>query len=715
MKNLLQKTEKAIHKQTQGATPLRATTSATVAQKQPPKQAATSVKTHAQPELFTGASAHVNGQENKQKVRRKAHGSSANEAANKQATFEQEQYQEALVREILDDYNARSMARKNFENAWLLNIDFVLGNQYKVITSRGELEEKNKRYDWEMREVFNHIAPIVETRLAKLSRVKPSFSVRPRGGEQSDVYAAKLAKALLLTLAEKADFSSIVSKATLWSEVCGTVFYKILWNTAAGDVLAKDGCNEICAGDVDISICSPFEIFPDSSGATTLDECSSIMHVRPYPAKWVREHYGVDVVGTDIDTLSFENSQDASHAGLGNVPRISHTVKKDHVLVIEKYEKPSALYPNGRFIMVAGDTLLEDTELPFAVSADGKRGFPFVRQVSNDVIGSFWGSSVVERCIPIQRAYNAVKNRKHEFLARMASGVLAVEEGSVDVDALEEDGIAPGQIVVYRPGTNMPRMLEIGDVPNDFHQEEDRLLNEFISISGVSELMRGSAVPSGVSSGTALNLLIEQDDTRLSSTAENIREAMVLIGKLCLRLYKQFACNKRLLRALDDHGEVEVYYWQHSDITSEDVVLETSNELTETPTTRKNLLMELLSSGVLADTEHGLSARMRARVLDALGFGVWENTLDIVQLHTKRAHEENITDGTLKDPLEIDDHDIHIQEHIKYIISGECEKDHPNKMKALQEHIQKHKAMQMQTKVEQSVTQIGETNMPFES
>ena len=44
---------------------------------------------------------------------------------------------------------------------------------------------------------------------------------------------------------------------------------------------------------------------------------------------------------------------------------------------------------------------------------------------------------MVERAIPVQRAYNAVKNRKHEFLNRIAMGVLTVEDGSVDTDNLE--------------------------------------------------------------------------------------------------------------------------------------------------------------------------------------------------------------------------------------------------------------------------------------
>ena len=45
---------------------------------------------------------------------------------------------------------------------------------------------------------------------------------------------------------------------------------------------------------------------------------------------------------------------------------------------------------------------------------------------------------MIERIIPVQRAYNAVKNRKQEFLNRLSMGVITVEDGSVDTDDLAE-------------------------------------------------------------------------------------------------------------------------------------------------------------------------------------------------------------------------------------------------------------------------------------
>ena len=107
---------------------------------------------------------------------------------------------------------------------------------------------------------------------------------------------------------------------------------------------------------------------------------------------------------------------------------------------------------------------------------------PFVRQISAEQAGCFWGASVVERVIPIQRAYNAVKNRKHEFMNRLAMGVLTVEDGSVDTENLEEEGLSPGKILVYRQGSVKPQLMDSGAVPDDFSTEEDRLLQEFVTV-----------------------------------------------------------------------------------------------------------------------------------------------------------------------------------------------------------------------------------------
>ena len=68
--------------------------------------------------------------------------------------------------------------------------------------------------------------------------------------------------------------------------------------------------------------------------------------------------------------------------------------------------------------------------------------------------------SIVDRLIPYQRAYNATKNRQSEYLNRLMYGNLFVEDGSVDIDTLENEGLAPGKILIYRQGAQMPKLVE---------------------------------------------------------------------------------------------------------------------------------------------------------------------------------------------------------------------------------------------------------------
>ena len=602
------------------------------------------------------------------------------------------EYYEDLVNDVKEDFRKRQEERKPYELAWQLNMNFLMGNQYCNVTGRGEIEPDEKYFFWQEREVFNHIAPIVETRLAKLGRVRPKMSVRPASNDDADVQSAKVGTKVIESVGNKANLSKLISKATLWSEVCGTSFYKVVWDPDAGLKLT-DGEAAVHEGDVRIDVCPPFEIYPDSSVSADIDACDSVIHAKCYSTEEIFNLWGETVEGRDVRVFSLSNANTVGGLGYnGSVPSVTGEVKHRQEIVIERYEKPSREFPNGRLVTGAGDKLLYVGELPFALGKDGQRAFPFVRQISQEQPGCFWGVSVVERIIPVQRAYNAVKNRKHEFLNRVSMGVLTVEDGSVDTDNLEEEGLSPGKVLVYRQGATPPKMMAAGNVPLDFTYEEERLLNEFVNISGVSELMRNSATPKNVTSGVALQLLVEQDDTRMSSTAEEIRVAVRRLAEYTLRLFKQFASEPRLAKVIGKDGGVEMFYFEGSDIGSDDVVFDTENELNDSPAQKRTMVFDLLNAGLLYDKDGKLSDSAKVKILEIMGFGNWENAQSMNELHLKRAEEENVTlSRKPAEILEIDDHGIHIDAHVKFIISGEAEK--LGVRDALLEHIRHHKRM----------------------
>lgn len=607
-----------------------------------------------------------------------------------------EKIEDIVVKETLEDFEERVRARKSFDNQWQLNMNFYMGNQYCDVGYGGFVREMDKQYFWQEREVFNHIAPIIDIRLSKLAKIKPKMQVLPATNEEEDLYTAKVGKKILDSVSNKMNLSAKINQATKWSEICGTSFYKISWNSNLGQVVAleEDG-KKIKTGDVDISVCSPFEIYPDSATHESLQECQSLIHARAYTVDEIKQTYGVDVEGKDINVYSLDGTS-VSLGGLGYsglATKLIETTRKNSAIVLEKYVKPCEKFPDGRLIIVAGDKLVYDGELPYLNGIDGKREFPFVRQICNEEVGNFWGVSMISRLIPIQRAYNAVKNRKHEYINRLTLGVLAVEDGSVDIDNLEEEGLAPGKILVYRQGSSAPKFLGGENVPSDFEKEEEKLLKEFNSLSGTSEIGSMENVSASLS-GVALELLIDENETRLKFTTDSMKSAIKTMAKHILRLYKQFATFPRLIKIVGDDGTLDVFYFKGNDISSDDVQFDTDNETNDTLSQRRTMIFTLLDKGLLADEDGKISNSMKAKIMENIGFGVWDNSVDLRDLHIKNADIENskLNSGKDVEVKEIDDDELHINQHTAYMLKVLYSGEYDKKIEKLfLKHIQKHK------------------------
>lgn len=614
----------------------------------------------------------------------------------KQNEIDRDEFEKEYVAEVLEDFRARQLDRKIYETKWQMNINYYIGNQYCVVDGKGDVVDNYKQYMWEEREVYNHIAPIIELRLSKLSKVRPTLNVVPFSDNVDDVSSAKVSKKILTAQTYENMVSKILQEGTMWSEICGTCLYKIGWNNTKGKVVGKDTLGKsIHEGDIEISVVTPFEIYPDSNTYSNIEDCASIIHARTLHKDIVKNIWGVEVEGKNIDVYTLDVTPKMMH-GNNAYNNMGKKVKKDHVLVIEKYEQPSISLPEGRLSIIAGDRLVYIGDLPYINYAEGKRGFPFVKQVANIIPNSFWGQSIIERLIPIQKSYNALKNRKHEFLNRLSMGNLAVEDGSVDIDNLEEEGLMPGKVLVYRNGSTAPRMLSTGSVPIDFQYEENQLLNEFIEISGVSDLISSKNI-SGNMSGVALQLLIEQDEVRLLSSAENLKIAVLKMAKMVLRLYKQYATFPHTTRLVGKNGSVELMYWQGSDLATEDVVFETEYELNQSLAQKRSSIMEVYNAGLLHDEDGKLSNGMRHKILSELGFDIWENSMDEKSLQAGQAEKENamlVTDSKMPEPSEIDDHEAHITEHTCFVLSNDYliqERNNPALRQIMLNHIKTHK------------------------
>ena len=586
-----------------------------------------------------------------------------------------------LVQEVQRDFELRQKERMPLERQWELNMNFMAGNQYCGINSRGEILDDDKTFYWQNRGVFNHIAPIIETKLAKFSRLQPAVSVRPKTDDDKDVLSAEACEKLIANAFKCSDMDSVVRKVNSWSEVCGTGFYKVVWDNNGGELVGQVDGIDVFEGQVKVLPVSPFEIFPDSLYHESIEECNSIIHARAMSTHDIFEKYGVTLKGEEIGVFNLSTK--------GAISTTKNTIS-DGAIVIERYEKPSKQFSLGRLVTIAQDKLLYEGDLPYANGNNNSRTFPFVKQESTWTVGMFFGSSVVERLIPVQKAFNAVKNRKHEFLNRLSMGVMTVEDGSVDVDDLEQEGLSPGKVLVYRQGSKAPEMMNEFSMPSDFNEEESKLINEFVIVSGVSDVS-SSATNATLSSGSALEILVEQDNSRLIMTADVIRRAFLEVAKQTIRLYAQFLAGVRAVRYFDDQNNIKILYADRDSFTSDDVYLESENELLYSNSRKKEMIFKLFNSGLLSDEKGKLRPSTKEKVLALLGYKDLDYQKGIARLQEEKAQREN---EMLKKGLvateEIDEHSIHIDEHVRYVLSEYLDLTENNR-KNFFSHIKEHK------------------------
>lgn len=593
---------------------------------------------------------------------------------------------------VNNELKKRQTERIPHELQWRLNTEFIKGNQFlNINTQLRKIDEVPKMYWWQEREVFNQIATIVDTRISRLTRQKPMLKTRPAGSEENDYQTSKISSMILNMKWEDENMDDKYLDLVTWIEHTGNAFIKNTWDSGKGRLMGttvqmeeeeveegfkipREVETEVFEGDVDTTIVSPYEFYPDSCSRNSLSECKSLIHAKAFHVKDIEDMYGVDVESEDIDSFGLQ-----SGSGLSGVTYNTGSYKttneklKDHAIVKEYYERPSKQHPQGRLIIVAGDKTLYNGELPYVLGEDGKRDFPFTQVKCIAIPNMFFGQSIAERCIPIQRRYNALRNRKAEYLNLVAIGQWYEPMGSLDDDS--ELNNAPGSVIRYQPGAGKPDPVSFPSLPNSFEQEQQALLSEFTAVSGVSELSRFSEAPSGVKSGVALSIANEQDDTRIAMTASRIAEGVKNTGKHWLRLYKQFVQEERVVRSVGMN--VDVFSWSASDLTSEDVIIENSSALSETPAQRRQMVFDLVGTGIFNRPDNNPFTREGAKkLLELIEIGHWETGVDeTYELHENKAKRENrsFMQGQPVQPADFDDHAIHVQEHNKFRLSTEYE------------------------------------------
>lgn len=188
------------------------------------------------------------------------------------------------------------------------------------------------------------------------------------------------------------------------------------------------------------------------------------------------------------------------------------------------------------------------------------------------------------------------------------------------------------------------------------------------------------------------------------------------MGKQWLRLYRQFVKEPRVLRTVGRDRDVEVSDWTVSQLKSDDVIIENSSALAETPAQRRQMVFDMLTAGLFNKEETSpISNAAREKILEMLEYGNWEgNMMEMQRLQEQKAKRENMR-FKQGQPIMINDYDddvLHIEMHNRLRMSAEYEDilNSPQGMEIdqmLREHIEMHRQRIMMRQMEQLQQQIA--------
>lgn len=605
--------------------------------------------------------------------------------------------------------------RQQIERQWYINMAFYIGKQNVAvipISSASSAATGVRLYIppapyYRARPILNRIRPIIRNELSKLTAQKPTATIVPATGEDSDLLAAQAGEQIWESLYRGHKVDSIFKQTMLWTLTTGNGFMKVYWEPNQVDKSGNPG--KICYENI-----TPFHIFVPDMLAEDIEDQPYVIHIQTRSPEWVRLNYpGVKAQPNVMEANDILNDSFLQLVGAGDF-------RKNAILCYEVWVKPGNIdfMPNGGMYTIIGDQIVQFVE-----------GNPYVHQQYPYVkfghlpTARFYYDSVINDLIPVQREYNRTRGQIIEAKNRMSHPQLLAAQGSVDASKINTE---PGQVIYYKLGYPAPQPLPLQNLPAYVLQEIDRLLMDFEDISGQHQVSKGQ-VPSGVTAATAINFLQEQDESMLATTFANIEQGMEKIGYQSLCYVKQYWDTPRIVKVVGRDGQFNAVSFQGADLRDNtDIRVEAGSALPTSKSAKQALLMDLMGQGFIPP-EKGLELmevggvqRLYEEIkVDASQAGRENMKMSAVDQQTMNAYmqtfqsvdpmtgEATLVDPNTGEPLvdpngmpiepplivpvnSFDNHQVHIQVHNTYRKSQEYESLGPEVKALFEAHVNQH-------------------------
>ena len=578
-------------------------------------------------------------------------------------------------------FKSCQQARAVFEKQWYTNMAFYFGRHWIAWSPKSTGNTTSLQMidppapNWRVRLTINRIKPAIRSEITKLSKEEPQFWVVPDSTEEGDVAAARAAENVSDYLIHSNYFNRTRRQTVFWSSVCGTGFVKTYYEENTPDSMGFMG--KICW-----KAKSPFHIFVPYLQEEDIQLQPFVCEAATVDPEVLFTQYGVEVDPDEHITGSHLDQKFFSSLGI-KTPK-EQGMKQCYVK--EFWVKPCKEFKDGAMFIMSNDTMVymyegipepqvEDqldmggmddvlaaiTQKPLKNDYPYEHGeYPYAK-VDAIPTGRFYGESIIQDMIPLQREYNRSRSQMIEAKNRTSKPQYTYTQGAIDPNKVTSE---PGLMISVAPGFGPPVPLNNPDIPQYVLGLDERTLKDLDDISGQYEITKGRTPP-GVEAASAIAYLQEENDTRLYYAVASIEEAVQCIGQQTLSLVDQYWEEERLIKVVSRNSVFESMMFKAADLKGNtDFRVEAGSMAPRSRAARQAFITEMMKDEFIP-VEQGLKYLQMSET---------NRMYDESQLDLRQAQRENWQLGKVLIPInEWDNDEAHIQAHENYMKSQEFE------------------------------------------
>jgi hypothetical protein len=611
-----------------------------------------------------------------------------------------------LVGEVNSKYTAWRADRRPYEAIWAFNAAMIRGLHNTQWNPALNILESRKTPSHRSRESINLILPKVKAKLSKFLKSRAIPIVQAASTDHEDILNAKATTKVLEYLWDKLQLEEKYEEVLLWSMQTGKAFWWFYWNTNAiaqvrepEDILGNRNVLDVPLGDVGVEVGTSFELLVSDPGVTRIQNQPEIMRVKLRRVADLEKQYQLpagsikpEVKERDIFQYQRQIAMLGARAstGLGASTDSEGKNGPSHAVVKELFTAPNASFPQGRYVVVAGDQILHsEQELPYSF-ATSTNPYPVEEFADNLTAGQFWPTTMVEQLTGLNKQYNRIRNSADEGLKLQTHPKMFYpKQAGLAKDAWNSE--AGEKIPInWQPGMPPPNqwIVQPPNIAQDVWRMIDVIRDE---MDRVTNLYPAAVGAEGASSGFDTNLLQEAAD---SVHAPDIRRNELALRGAAFKIRRLAKMGYDIPRLIAINGKdkaPQVFEFSHEQIDEHaNIIIDTGSSLPLQKHARIDAILKLDERQAFGPVGDPSRNRKLMRMLD---LGSQEEEANLSARDEEHARLENISftrNEPVEDPMPWEDHDVEYEIHTDLLKSPEIKSWPPQQRALLVRHVILH-------------------------